>query len=90
MKFIPYYNKIVIEPIKQKTVILSDTGNLQERGIVVAIGSAVEFVKIGDHLFFDAWGCGKTSPDEDGKEYYVVSDDPDVILGKEDHATPSE
>lgn len=84
MKFIPYYDKIVVEPIKQKTVIVSDSGNLQEKGKVIAVGECVDFVKVGDIIYFDAWGCGKTSPTEDGVEYYVVSDDSRVILGKED------
>lgn len=78
MKFIPYNNKIEVEPITKETVIdQGDEKNLQEMGKVVSIGATVTFVKVGDTIFFDSWGCIKTA---DGR--YVVPEDPNVIIGK--------
>lgn len=84
MKFTPYHDKIVIKPIEKKNIIQTESGKLQERGEVIAVGVDVDFVKVGDHLFFDSWGCSKTAPNDEGEEYYLVSDVPSVIYGKEE------
>lgn len=75
--FIPYKDKIVIEPLKKESVIKSDENSLIEAGTVIAVGADVTFVKPGDTLYFDAWGCSKT-PNGD----YVVTDRSECILGK--------
>lgn len=81
MKFIPYDDKIEVLPTKQETFLSSDDINLYEMGEVIAIGSKVKFVKVGDILYFAGWGCLKT-PEVDGVRHYVISENSDFILGK--------
>ncbi len=84
MKFIPYCDKIEVEPIKQDQVILSQEQSFEEMGIVVAIGDHVQGIfpelAIGDTLFFVSHGCWKT-PEVEGKRHYLVSCDEEFILG---------
>lgn len=79
----PFYDKILIEPFVKESEIFSDTEAKIEAGKVIAIGSNVTFVKPGDILYFDSWGCSKT-PLVDGKEHYLITEDSQVILGKSD------
>lgn len=79
--FTPYYDKIQIEPIKQDLMLVSEQNQYHEMGKVVSVGSKVKFVKKGDIVYFDSWGCKKT-PEEDGKSYYVISCSDTFILGK--------
>ena len=80
--FIPYSDKIQIEPIKQDAILVSDGNQFQEMGKVIAIGSKVKFVKRGDIVYFSSWGVSKT-PEIDGVVYYVVPESSDFILGKQ-------
>lgn len=80
-KFIPFKDKIEVRPFTQKGIILDQEQSLIEAGEVVAIGSDVTFVKVGDTLYFDAWGCSKT-PEQDGERHYVVPEKSEIILGK--------
>ncbi len=83
MKFIPYKDKIEVRPFKKEGIILSQEESLIEAGEVVAIGSDVTFVKVGDTVYFDAWGCSKTPESEkDGERHYVVPENSNIILGK--------
>lgn len=80
-QFIPYFDKIHVKPFKaDKPIILSDQESVIEAGVVVAIGRDVTFVKVGDTIYFDAWGCSKT-PEIDGERHYVVPEKSEVILG---------
>lgn len=81
MKFIPFRDKIEVKPFKPEKTILSQSESLVEAGEVISIGSDVTFVKVGDTVYFDAWGCSKT-PMVDGVEHYVVQENTAVILGK--------
>lgn len=81
MNFIPYKDKIEVRPIKKESNILSEETDLIEAGVVIAIGEDVTFVKVGDTLCFDSWGCMKT-PEIEGEFHYVVPEDKNVILGK--------
>lgn len=81
MKFIPFFDKIEIRPMKKVGVIVTQGESLLEQGEVIAVGEKVTFVKPGDVVCFDAWGCSKT-PEVDGVQHYVVQEDPQVILGK--------
>lgn len=85
--FTPYPDKIQIEPIKQDTMLLTEGNQFQEMGKVIAVGSLVKFVKKGDILYFSSWGVSKT-PEINGKQYYVVSESSDFILGKESKNAP--
>ncbi len=77
--FKPYYDKIEIKPLKREGVIMSDGNNLIEAGEVISIGDKVTFVKVGDTVYFDSWGCSKTPNDN-----YVVSERSEMILGKDE------
>ncbi len=79
--FIPYVNKIEVSPMNQESIILGEDKSLIEAGEVVAVGEKVTFVKVGDMIAFDSWGCSKT-PEIDGVQHYVVPEDENVILGK--------
>lgn len=79
--FIPYGDKIVVEPTTVKPFLQSDQQTYEEVGIVKAIGNKVKFVKVGDTLFFASWGVLKTS-EVDGDVYYVVPESSEFILGK--------
>ncbi len=78
---IPYYDKIVIKPLEEKTIIKSQDTNLLEKGEVVAVGRDVTFVKVGDIVYFESYGCIKTADGE-----YVVTENGQVILGKHEHS----
>jgi co-chaperonin GroES (HSP10) len=77
--FKPFYDKIEVEPINKKSLIAVDTQQAPEKGKVISVGRNVEFVKPGDIIFFNAWGCSKTA---DG--HYIITETSEVILGKED------
>lgn len=81
-KFIPFYNKIEVKPFKKESVIVQADESLIEVGEVVAIGERVTFVKVGDIIYFDSWGCTKT--DYNGEVHYVVPEDSNIILGKDE------
>lgn len=81
MKFIPYQGQVEIETIQKKSVIHGDDKELLEMGKVVAVGEGVTFLKIGDIVHFESYGCGKTAP-VDGIVHYVVQVNESVIRGK--------
>lgn len=81
MKFTPFKDKIEVRPFKKESNILSDDETKVEAGEVVAVGDDVTFVKVGDILSFDSWGCMKTAEIE-GEFHYVVPENSHVILGK--------
>lgn len=78
----PYYNQIQIEPITDDGFLVVED-NHPEKGRVIAVGSKVKFVKVGDILYFNYWGLRRTKRDENDKQYFLVEDDPKFILGKE-------
>lgn len=84
MTFIPFFDKIEIEPIGANQVIQTSESNFLEKGKVISVGDDVTFVKPGDIVYFDSWGCMKT-PEIDGKVHYVVAETNQIILGKEEH-----
>lgn len=75
---IPYYNKIIIEPEDNSGPIKTGQDSKKEKGRVISIGRDVTFVKVGDTVYFDSWGCSTTA---DG--HYVISEDPNIIQGKD-------
>lgn len=78
--FIPYHNRILIEPISRESLLNSSNESF-EMGKVIAVGSKVSFCKIGDTVFFAPQGC-EISTDDKGNQYYVLSDDTEFIYGK--------
>ena len=44
----PFGNQILVEPVEQKQVLVSQQKSLCEYGKVLAVGSDVKHVKVGD------------------------------------------
>jgi len=84
MKFVPFTHQVEIEPIKKKETILSDgKSKFLDAGKVIAVGDGVTFVKVGDIIHFEPFGCSKTAKvDGDGNEHYVVLINEHVVRGK--------
>lgn len=80
MKFIPFKDKIVIEPIEKKGIIETGEKMFLESGKVIDFGTEVDFVKKGDIVHFQAYGC--TEIKHENKSYWVVSTANGIILGK--------
>ena len=79
--FIPYFDKIQIKPFKVERSILTEE-TLQEKGEVISIGKDCKFVKVGDIVFYQAYGYLETPADENGEKFYVVPETSAFILGK--------
>lgn len=84
MNFTPYYNNIEIKPLKKEGP-FAEENQFHEMGEVIAIGKNVDFVKVGDTVFFNAHGVFET-PEIEGVKHYVVPQDSEYILGKIEHA----
>lgn len=80
-RFIPFPDKIVIEPFTHPSYIPTDDEMFEEMGTVISVGSSVTFCRKGDVIFFLAHGSDKT-PEVDGKRWYVVTEHSSFILGK--------
>lgn len=81
--FIPAPGKVVVEPHENKNIIeRGDIKIYRESGKVLAVGEGVTFVKNGDILFFEDYGCVQTQVDPDGKTYWIVWMDEKIVLGK--------
>lgn len=81
MTFIPFADKIEIEPIEKDSAFLSPDTTYEEMGKVISVGSAVTFVKPGDTVFFLRHAVWET-PAVDGTKHFVVTESPEYILGK--------
>lgn len=83
MPFSPPKNKVEIEPIEDSKIIdRGDRRVFREGGKVISVGEDVTYVKPGDFLYFEDWGCTQTTPDPEGKTHWIVWVDEKVILGK--------
>lgn len=80
-RFIPFPDKIVIEPFAHPSFVPTDDDMYEEMGTVISVGSAVTFCRKGDVIFFLASGGDKTA-EVDGKRLYVVTEHSSFILGK--------
>lgn len=79
-KFIPFPDKIVVEPFESNEVFTG--GKLQEVGKVIAVGLKVKFVKVGDILYFNKEGVRVTQKvKEEDKELYTILECPEFING---------
>lgn len=70
---IPYSNELCIEPVEKKQVLVSDQGNLQTYGKVLAKGPEVQETGIGDYLAFEIWDDRAIDINE--KRYHFVKED---------------
>lgn len=89
MKFIPFFDKIYVRPIKSDSMLQVETGQFEETGIVVSVGRDVKFCKPGDTIFFASWLVSKP-PEINGDQCYVIPENSGAILGKMgDEAKPT-
>jgi co-chaperonin GroES (HSP10) len=80
-KFVPYYDKIHVKLFEEDSLLKSEQSQFEQMGTVIAVGTKVKFCKPGDFIYFLKHGCEKT-PEHNGESYYVVTDNPNIILGK--------
>lgn len=79
---VPFYDKAVVEPIIEENIIKNPSGTgFKYAGKVVAIGRDVQFLKVGDTVFFMPHARWETS-DIEGKKYHLITEDSEFILGK--------
>lgn len=70
---IPYSNELCIEPVEKKQVLVSDQGNLQTYGKVLATGDEVEKTKVGEYVAFEIWD--DRAIDINDKRYHFIKED---------------
>lgn len=79
---VPVGKRIVVRPeqkedtTKSGIIVASTTKERPERGTVVAIGEALEGVKVGDTVVFSKYGYDEVKVN--GDDYYVIKHD-DVV-----------
>jgi co-chaperonin GroES (HSP10) len=78
-KIIPFGNNILIAPRETNTILKGYEGTLCEYGEVLAIGSDVQLIKVGDIVGFTKWGIKELIIDE--KKYKFIPEDTRFILG---------
>ena len=76
--FKPYYDKVYVRPTKTDSFLPQDTGQFQENGIVLAVGSDVKFCSVGDTIYFASWLVHEIEIDE--VKNYVIPEE--AFLGK--------
>lgn len=74
----PFGDQILIKPFERKQVLVSDDGTLNEYGEVVAIGSDVKTVKVGDKVGFSVFGVEKLVIEE--QKHYFLRESPEFLL----------
>lgn len=74
----PFGDQILVKPIEKQQVLLSEEGTLSEYGEVVAIGSHVSEIKVGDKIGFSVFGIEKLIIDE--QKYYFIRESPEFLL----------
>jgi len=78
-KIIPFGNNMLIEPVEKRQVLVSDRKSLCEYGKVVAVGSEVKEIKVGDTVGYLVWGI--SSLEIDGVTHYFVPESSEFLLG---------
>lgn len=73
----PYKNNIQISP-SSKNKIIGDTAKFFLFGEVLAIGSEVKDIKVGDTIGYTQWGINKI--EKGGVEHFFIQDNPDFVL----------
>lgn len=76
-KIKPFGKNILIEPYTKQQIL--STGSLCEYGTVLAIGSDVKEVKVGDKIGFTIWGLNALEVED--RKYYFVPEDTRFVLG---------
>lgn len=74
----PFGDQILVKPIEKQQVVVSDEGTLSEYGEVIAIGSRVSEIKVGDKIGFSVFGIEKLMINE--QKYYFIRESPEFLL----------
>lgn len=75
----PFGDRILVKPIVRQQVLVSDDGNLNEYGEVIAIGDEVKTIKVGDKIGFSVFGIEKLVIEEE--KFYFIQESPEFLLG---------
>lgn len=78
MNIIPFGNRLLVKPVERAQVLVSDDGTLNEYGEVIAIGSEVKTIKVGQKVGFSVFGVEKLVIDD--QKLYFISEDPEFLL----------
>lgn len=78
-KVIPFGNQILVKPIKEESILLTNDEMLLNYGDVVDIGDEVSKVKVGDKICFTIWGLNHVEIEDE--KHYFVPEDKQFILG---------
>lgn len=79
IKITPFGANVLVLPSEKKQVLLSDMNMLCEYGTVVAVGSDVKYVKVGQQIGYTIWGVNRLEIED--KKYYFIPEDSRFILG---------
>lgn len=82
MNIVPFGDRVLIKPVEKRTgpIPLSEQGALSEYGEVIAVGSEVKTIKVGETYGFSVFGVEKLVIDE--KKFYFLRESSDFILGR--------
>lgn len=80
MEIKPYGRRILVKPEEKAQVLVADDGMLNEYGVVVAVGDAVQHIKVGDKVGFSVFGVEKLVIGEE--KFYFIKEDDDFLLGR--------
>ena len=74
----PFGCNILIEPMIESQLAVSEEPSLCAYGKVLAVGNEVKNIKEGDLISFKLWGLAETKVE--GVKYYLVPEDDKFIL----------
>ena len=75
----PFGNNILVQPIEEKQVLVSEEPSLSCYGTVLDVGQDVQRIKVGDKVAFLLWGVNHV--DIEKKRYYFIPELSEFILG---------
>ena len=78
MNWQPYKTNIQVVPVSKEKVI-GDTAKFRLYGEVVAVGSEVKDIKVGDTIGYTIFGVEDIT-EADGTKIFYLQDNPDFIL----------
>lgn len=78
MNIKPFGAQILVKPVEKQQVLVSDDGVLNEYGEVIAVGSDVKTIKIGDKIGFSVFGVEKLMFDE--QKFYFIKESDEFLL----------
>lgn len=78
MNLEPFGNNILVKPEEKKQILVADKKSLCEYGTVIAVGSEVKSVKVGDKIGYLVWGVSSLVVED--ATYYFVPETSDFLL----------